>query len=155
MQQWDEVLRDLQSGLGRGYARENSLLNIPGKSIAFKLDPHYYLAPIALFLRQLAYLSAKPPNKIRAALINTGNLVTRSKTQEHTITVAVTWPGLSKPLPIQACFLLSEFVDRALRIYAQVSDPLPVGELQIISGDREKVVKFFSGKTAPHDLAFA
>jgi hypothetical protein len=155
MQQWEEILRDLQSGLGRVFLEDNQILNTPGKSIACKLDPHYYLAPISFFLRRLGYMSAKPPNKVRAALISTGNLITRSRSQEHSITLAVTWPGLSKPMPIQACFVLAEFIDRALRIYAHTPDPLPVGELQIISGDREKVEKFFTGKTPPHDLAFA
>ncbi|MFP4167652.1 MAG: hypothetical protein ACLFSY_02215 [Desulfonatronovibrionaceae bacterium] len=155
MQQWDEVIRDLQSGLGRGYLQDNAILNTPGRSIACKLDPHYYLAPIPLFLRRLAYLSAKPPDKVRAGLINTGNLVTRSRSQEHSLTLAVTWPGLTNPMPIQACFILAEFIDRALRIYARIYEPLPVAELQIVSGDKAKVEKFFADKTAPHDLAFA
>ncbi len=155
MQKWDDVLLELQAGLGNGYLEDNQILNVPGVSIAFKLDPNYYLAPISLFTKRLAYLSAKTPTKVRSALINTGNLITRNKTREYTLNVAVTWPGLSKPVPIQAGFIVTEFIERALRIHARMPDPLPVGELQIASRDQKKVQKFFGEKTAPYALAFA
>ena len=48
----------LQKALGRAFAAEPWLLNLPGKSVACKIDHFYYLAVMPGFLETLGRVAA-------------------------------------------------------------------------------------------------
>lgn len=150
---YQERVERMQRGLGRAVQKDVTLLNIPGRSLACKIDPLYYLAVQPLFDQALERWAGLPPGAAADALVRTGIYVTRPPKREHVLPLNVTWGN--RFLRIQATFVDADFVDKALKIYSGARRGVDVSELRIDNADREQVERLFQNKTAPGGVAFA
>ena len=155
MLDYAEIVDQVQRGLGKRYAQNPDILNVPGVSIACKIDPYYYLAAYRGSLLQLATWCLVLPDKLESALIRTASLVTRASDRCPSIILDTVWGEGRSRARIKGCFLDAEFVDRALMLYGGRTDPLPLSGLALSGRYREKVVRFLEGKTPVQQLAFA
>ena len=126
------------------------MLNVPGQSVACKVDPHYYLALEPVFLILMARWAVSFPEAVLETLTHTGNVIVCKPLSTHMIPLSVTWD--SQDFEVQAVFLLADFVDRALMLYAGAPQPLPVSDLR--TADRAAVEAFFGPSTPPQGLAY-
>lgn len=147
-----DTLSRLQQGLGRGFSEEPWILNMPGKSIACKIDQYYYLAVMPAFVDQLARLGGTFPDVVLKALVKTGNFITHPSNRDPLLPLTVSWGG--RPVTLKAAFVDADFIDRAVKTYGGMSSVLNVSELKISAADKDKVDVFFEGKTPPQKLAY-
>lgn len=147
----DNVER-LQKALGKAFTDEPWILNMPGKSIACKIDHLYYLVVMPAFVEQLGRYGGMFPDQVLESLIKTGNMITKAPQRDPHIPLTVSWGGRS--VTVKAAFVDADFIDRAVKTYGGVSSVLNVSELKISSADKEKVIAFFEDKTPPQDLAY-
>ncbi len=146
---YTELAGDLQRVLGEKYRLDDQILNVPGFSMACRIDEHYFLALEPLLLKNLGTWSAVLPSRVLKALIKTGNILTCPPDREHMVALRTTWEGLGRFVRIKACFVQGEFFDRALKVFGGRAKPLPLSSLQVHSDDRAGVEEFFKGKTPP------
>jgi hypothetical protein len=146
------ILERLQRGLGRAFADEPEILNVPFDSLAVKVDPHYYLADRNRLFRGLARISGMFPDSAAEALRRSGNLI-QGPHGRTSLRIGV--QSGNRSAETDAAFLLAVFVDGALRLYGGARGPLPAADLFIRAEDRPAVQRFFTGKTPPADAAFA
>lgn len=142
----------LQRALGKGFAEEPWLLNIPGKSIACKIDQYYYLAVMPAFTEQLGRLGGMFPDQVTEALVKTGNFITKGPDRDPLVPLTVSWGG--KGVRLNAAFVDADFIDRAVKTYGGMASVLNVSDLKISSEDKEGVEDLFEGKTPPQKLAY-
>lgn len=147
-----EAVERLQRGLGRAMDEEPWVLNIPGKSVACKLDHLYYLAVMPAFVEKLSRFSGMMPEKVVETLVRTGNFITRPPEREPVLPVGVTWGG--RVYEIRAAFVEADFIDRAARLHGGMDSGLNVSDLKLTAASREAVELFFEGKTPPQGLAY-
>ncbi len=152
LKDYQDSLTRLQKGLAQAYRDSPQVLNIPGQSVACKVDPEYYLALEPIFTEILARWAVSFPEGVLETLTRTGNVVICKPLSTHVIPLTVGWAG--KTFEVQAMFLLADFVDRALKLYAGVPAPLPVADLRILSDERKAVEAFFGDLTPPQGLAY-
>lgn len=152
MKDYQDALTRLQKGLASGYQSSPHVLNIPGQSLMCKVDPNYYLALEPIFTEILARWAVSFPQGVVETLVHTGSVVFCKPMGTHVIPLTLTWDG--KDYEVQAAFLLADFVDRSLKLYAGVQDPLPVSDLRIRAEERTAVEAFFGDKTPPASLAY-
>jgi hypothetical protein len=152
LKDYQDALTRLQKGLAQAYRDTPQVLNVPGQSVACKVDPEYYLALEPVFSEVLARWAVSFPQGVVETLAHTGNLVVCKPLSTHIIPLSVTWAG--RDFEVQAIFLLADFVDRALKLYAGAAAPLPVADLRIRAADRQAVEAFFGNLTPPSDLAY-
>jgi len=152
LKDYQESLTRLQKGMAQAYRDAPHVLNVPGQSVACKVDPNYYLALEPVFTEVMARWSVSFPDGVLETLAHTGSLVMCRTLTTHIIPITVTWGG--RDYEIQAAFLLADFVDRALKLYAAAVEPLPVSGLRIRADERQAVEAFFAGLTPPGDMAF-
>lgn len=149
---YTERIERLQRGLGRAFEAEPWILNLPGKSVACKLDQYYYLAVMPAFAEKLARYSGLLPESVVETLVRTGNLITRPPERDPVVTLGVTWGG--KVYEITAAFVEADFIDRAIKVYGDMESGLNVSDLKIAAASKPSVDELFEGKTAPQGLAF-
>lgn len=147
----DNVER-LQKAIGKGFAEEPWILNIPGKSVACKIDQYYYLAVMPGFAEQLGKLGGMFPDKVIESLVRTGNLITKSPERNPLLGLTVSWGG--RAVTVKAAFVDADFIDRAVKTYGGMTSVLNVSELKISEADKEKVEALFEDKTPPQKLAY-
>ncbi len=152
MKDYQDALTRLQKGLASGYQSSPGVLNVPGQSLMCKVDPEYYLALEPIFLEILARWAISFPQAVLETLVHTGNLVFCKPLSTHIIPLTVSWGG--RDYEVQAAFLPADFVDRSLKLYAGVQEPLPVSELRIRTGERAALEAFFAEKTPLGHVAF-
>ncbi len=73
---YTEIVEKLQKALGRGFAEEPWILNVPGKSIACK-STSLLSSVFPAFSEQLARLGGMFPDQVNKALVKTGNFITK------------------------------------------------------------------------------
>ncbi len=151
---YSEILRSIQKKIGNQFLKDPSILNVPGKSTACKIDPFYYFALYPTFFEQCSIWTGFLPDLIKETLIRTGNIVLNSTTKEFIVKIKVKWPSIEKPLKIKGLFLIADFIDQAIKIYARTKKILPVSELKIDSSEKAKLDLFFKGKTPINRVAF-
>jgi len=149
---YQESLTRLQKALAEGYRESPQVFNVPGQSLVCKVDPDYYLALEPIFMEILARWAVSFPQSAQDTLMHTGNLVVCKPLGTHIIPLTLNWDG--KDFEVQAAFLMADFVDRALKLYAGVAEPLPVSELRIRADERKAVEAFFGDKTPPGAVAY-
>ncbi|MES9994515.1 hypothetical protein [Desulfovibrio aminophilus] len=149
---YQDVLNRLQKALGQAHLADPLLLNVPGRSVACKVDPLYYLALQPAFVERLAKAAAMLPATVAEALVRTGNLITRAPERRHELTVPVVLGG--RLLEVRASFVDADFIDRALRLYAGLPTGLEVSDLRIAGAFRSSLEPLFENKTPLRDLAF-
>jgi hypothetical protein len=152
MKDYQDALTRLQKGLASGYQSSPSVLNTPGQSLMCKVDPDYYLALEPIFTEILARWAISFPQGVLETLVHTGNLVFCKPLSTHIIPLTLSWGG--NDYEVQAAFLSATFVDRALKLYAAVPEPLPVSDLRIRADERAAVEAFFGEKTPPNAVAY-
>lgn len=150
---YQDILTRLQMALGKAYLAEPSLLNVPGRSLACKVDPLYYLALEPAFAERLAKAAALLPATVVEALVRTGNYITRAPERCHELDVNVVLHG--RTLALRGSFVDADFIDRALRLYAGLPQSLEVSELRIAGDCRARLEPLFENKTFLRPLAFA
>ncbi len=151
---YSEILKNIQKKIGSQFLKDSSILNVPGRSTACKIDPFYYLALYPSFFEQCSIWTGFFPDLIQETLIRTGNIVLNPSTKEFLVKIKVKWPSLERPLKIKGMFLVADFIDQAIKIYARAKKVLPVSELKIDSSEKEKLDRFFKGKTPINNVAF-
>lgn len=152
LKDYQDSLTRLQKGMANAYKQSPQVLNVPGQSVACKVDPNYYLALEPVFSEILARWAISFPDSVLETLTHTGSVVVCKPMATHVIPLTVNWGG--RDYEIQAAFLQADFVGRALKLYAGVADPLPVSELRIRADERAAVEAFFAGLTPPGGVAF-
>ncbi|MEF2145825.1 MAG: hypothetical protein V3573_10290 [Desulfovibrionaceae bacterium] len=150
---YHERVERMQKALARSCEADPALLNLPGRSVACKVDPLYYLVVQPLFNESLARWAGLLPRHVTETLVRTGMYISRGPEREHVLTLSVTWGG--RWMNVRASFLDADFIDRALRLYAGAVRGLEVSELRVSSEDRERVERLFENKTPPGNVAFA
>jgi hypothetical protein len=149
---YQDILTRLQQALGKAYRAEPGLLNIPGRSLACKVDPLYYLALEPAFAESLAKAAALLPATVVEALVRTGNYITRAPERRHEVDVEVVLHG--RTLALHGSFVDADFIDRALRLYAGLPGGLEVADLRLAGRCRPLLEPLFENKTPLRDLAF-
>ncbi|MEF2232280.1 MAG: hypothetical protein V3571_15205 [Pseudodesulfovibrio sp.] len=146
------IVERLQKGLGRAFAEEPWILNLPGRSVACKIDQYYYLAVMPAFAEKLGRLGGMFPGQVVEALVRTGNLITRAPDRDPIRAMTVGWEGGA--VTVRGAFVDADFIDRAVKTYGGLEIGLNVSDLKISSADREGLEAFFEGKTPPQNLAY-
>lgn len=149
---YTEVVERLQKAIGKGFVEEPWIFNMPGKSIACKIDQYYYLAVFPAFSEQLAKLGGMFPDQVNKALVKTGNFITKAPERNPLLSLTLGWGGT--PVTVKAAFVDADFIDRALKTYGGLGAVLNVSELKISEADKAKVEALFEGKTPPQNLAY-
>lgn len=152
LKDFTEIAERLQQNLGKGFADEPLLLNVPGQSIACKIDQYYYLAVMPAFTEQLGRLGGMFPDKVTEALVKTGNFITKAPNRDPLLPLTVSWGG--RAVTVKAAFVDADFIDRAVKTYGGMGAILNVSELKVSSEDKAKIEDFFEGKTPPQKLAY-
>jgi len=149
-----DTLSRLEQALGRHYAASPSILNVPGVSVALKIDPFYYLALRPTFFELLGKWAAVPPSRVEETLARTGNLVLGPGHGRYDKPIAVFEEGTNAVLKLSADFVPAEYIDRALVMYGNEAGPLPVSSLRLVDSQRDALAGHFVGKTPLAALAF-
>jgi hypothetical protein len=149
-----DTLARLEKGLGRHFAESPSILNVPGVSVALKIDPFYYLVLRPVFFELLGKWGAVPPSRVEETLARTGNLVLGPGRAGYDKPVAVFEDGTRTVLKLPADFVPAELIDRAVVMYGNEPGPLPVSGLRLVAGQRDALAKHFTGVTQLAALAF-
>ncbi|WP_415713400.1 hypothetical protein [Maridesulfovibrio sp.] len=142
----------LQEGLGKAFAENPFILNIPGKSIALKVDPYYYVAFEPAFSENLSRFAVMLPKNVRDTLVRTGNLVIDHETRNPIIKIRMKWNERSYSMNV--CFVESGFIDQALKIYGGVKEEIGLSEIRIHGSERERLEQFFGERTLLKSVAF-
>jgi hypothetical protein len=142
----------LQKALGRAFSSEPWLLNLPGRSVACKIDQHYFLAVMPGFLDTLARVGGMFPDQVRETLVRTGNLITKAPDRDPVLPLTVSWGG--RAVTVSGAFVDADFIDRAVKTYGGLGTILNVSDLKISSADRVRIEAFFQDKTPPQGLAY-
>lgn len=142
----------LQQGLGKAFVENPFILNIPGKSIALKVDPYYYVAFEPAFTENLSRFGVMLKKNVRDTLVRTGNLVTHPETRSPIIKIRMKWNDRNYAMNV--CFVESGFIDQALKIYGGVKDEIGLSEISIHESEKERLEKFFGERTPLKSVAF-
>ncbi len=154
LKDYSHILTLLQRKIASEFDKDRTLLNSPGKSIACKVDPHYYVAVYPGFIKRLSMLGGYLPATVEETLLRTGNLIKNSNNGEFILTLEVKWKQDMSPLKVRSVFVRSSFVDNALRFYSNTRLQLPISHLKISRQLKDRLTSFFEGKTMLHSGAF-
>ncbi len=153
---YTDLLNTMQKVLAEQYRQAPDLLNIPGRSLACRLDLFYFLAIQPGFSTFLARHCGVLPRKTTAALVHTGDIITAGPDKSHTLRLDVVWDNWGRPrrARVLASLIHASFIDRALLLYAGIQ-PLTTSGLRIAAAERSRVAPLLAGKTELSSLAFA
>lgn len=151
---YSEVLTRLEEALGRHYRESPDILNVPGVSMALKIDPYYYLALRPSFGELLGKWAGVAPARVEETLIRTGNLVLGPDRSRYAGPLLAFEEGSATPLRLAADFVPAALCDRAVALYGGEAGPLPVSGLRLDAGQRPALDAFFAGKTPLQALVF-
>jgi len=151
---FSEVLGRLEEALGRHYRESPAILNVPGVSVALKVDPYYYVALRPSFGELLGKWAGVAPERAEETLVRTGNLALGPDRSRYGRPVLVFEEGDHTVRRLAADFVPAEFCDRAVMLYGGETAPLPVSGLRLDSSQRPALEAFFAGKTPLQALAF-
>lgn len=144
----------LQAALAREVRARPWRLNRPGRSLACKVDPLYYLALSPLFLARWAGWALMAPGDAAEVLLRTGSLVSRKlpSGRKTELVLRLRWPGGGGAFRVQ--FFLAETIDRALLLHGGTPAP-GVSSLRVDPADEALTRTFLQGKTPLAATAFA
>lgn len=151
LQDYKDRIDRLQKGLGKAFAENPFILNIPGKSIALKVDPYYYVAFEPAFSENLSRFGVMLPKTCVIPLCVL-NLVTDHETRNPIIKIRMKWNDRSYAMNV--CFVESGFIDQALKIYGGVKEEVGLSEIRILESERERLEEFFGERTLLKSVAF-
>jgi len=151
----NEALDRIARALGERYRQAPYILNLPGQSVACKVDAFHYLAIQPMFIKYLAQWAAMLPSRVEQTLLKTGDLLSDAGHARHYHHIRVLEEGSSEIKAIGASFVLATFIDRALALYGGADRPLPLSGLRIAASEKQALASFFGDRTPLQDLAFA
>ncbi len=154
LKDYSHILVLLQKRMAQEFERDQELFNVPGKSIACKIDPHYYLVVYPGFIHRLARLCGYLPSTIEETLLRTGNLIINPKTGKFVIALEVRWKDDMPPIRVNCAFVRNSFIDNALRFYSSIKREMPISSLKIGSSFKGILTSFFEKKTPLHAGVF-
>jgi hypothetical protein len=151
---YDEVLTRLTEALGRHYRLAPSILNVPGVSVAIKIDPDFYLALRPSFAELLGKWAAVVPARVEETLARTGNLVLGPDKRRYEEPLLVFEEDSPAVLRLAADFVPAAFIDRAVTMYGGEPGPLAVSGLRLVATQQRALEAFFDRTTPLRSLAF-
>ncbi len=154
LRDYPEILKNIQKKIGSQFLKDPSIFNVPGQSVACKIDPFYYLAIYPGFFVKCAEWTGIFPETIKETLIKTGNIVLSSTTKKYILEIKVKWESLTEPITLNGFFLISDFIDQSIKIYGRKNEILPVSNLKIVASEKPKLISFLKGKTPINPIAF-
>lgn len=149
-----EVLTRLVEALGRHYRQNPSILNVPGVSVAIKIDPDWYLALRPTFAELLGKWAGVLPDRVEETLVRTGNLALGPDKRRFEDALLVYEEGTTTVLRLAADFVPADCIDRAVIMYGGEPGPLAVSGVRLVDSQRRVLEAFFDGKTPLRSLAF-
>lgn len=144
----------LQRVLAEAWLERPSLLNVPGASLACKLDPYYYLGLYPGVVDFFAIRCGMFHANVLQHLVRTGNLLVHPQGGTPRITLRVVWKEGQRRARLDGCFLHSDFIDRALMLYAGEPHEQPVSSLSIDAREKQRIALLLQGKTPLQKMAF-
>lgn len=154
MLDYSAIVDSLQKAFAAKCIETPEIVNQPGLSLVFKIDPVYAVGLAPAFIRNMAEWARVAPSQAREAMLRTGNLVSRkneSGDRESELDLMLAWASGSRRIHVS--FFMADFLDRALALYAKAA-ALPLSELRIVATERERVELFLQGKSLPQGLAY-
>ncbi len=149
------IISLVQKRLAEKYEKYPQMLNVPGKSIACKIDENYYLILYPSFIEYTCKMCGVLPKTLIEALIKTGNLIVDPITRDYVRLVEVRWREDMNPLRVRAGFVVSSFLDNSFRFYGQkIKQVLPVSSLKISSRSKSNIASLFTNKTPLNSRVF-
>lgn len=155
MKDYSQTLNLMHKHIAGRFQQDDTVINVPGTSFACKIDPHYYLAPQPGFEKTVSAWTGLMPGMVRTTLLKTGNLLFAQSEDNHIVTVSVKWTDSMTPVRLRASFILADFIENGLKLYARIRDVPPVTDLKICSKDWKRLEPFFHKKTPLSRVAFA
>lgn len=152
---YSEILPRLEKALGMRYRDNPDILNVPGTSVACKVDPFAYVAPRPAFVAFLAKWAATPLAVTEETLVRTGNLLVDAAHARLDGPVAILTDGSPRVMRMPLDVVPASFIDRAVMLYGGEQGPLPVSRLRVLLSEKARIDAFFSGKTPLLDVAYA
>jgi hypothetical protein len=149
-----EILSRMEQALGRHFAQSPSILNVPGVSVALKIDPFYYLALRPTFGELLGKWAGVPPARAEETLLRTGNMVLGPGRVRYPQPLLVFEEGTGVILRLTADFVPASFIDRAVSMYGGEAGPLSVSGLRLLASQKDSLVAFFQDTTPIESLAY-
>ncbi len=154
MHDYQQILTELQQKMARKYLEDAGNLNHPGISTACKIDPFYYLVLQPSFINTLTQWSGFSPSLIEETLVKTGNLLRLAGRDTPFVSLGVKQSENAVPVRVNAGFIMADYIDKGLAIYARIAGGLPISGLVINKEHREALHEMFEGKTQLSNLAF-
>lgn len=152
---YQQILTQCQEKMARQYLESPSILNVPGVSTACRIDHFYYLVLEPSFFISMSLWCGFSPELIRTTLTSTGNLIRLSGQKSNFLPLDVQLKPGGSSVRVRAGFILAEFIDKGLKIFARQDKPLGLSELKIMPHERERLQECFQGKTELSGLSFA
>lgn len=152
---YSEVLTRLQAALGREASRRPGIINVPGRSIACRIDPEWYLAVQPGFVTIISKWAAVFPKRAAEALLRTAVMAASADHSSSMLRLTVFDELVRRPMQLRCAFIQADWIDRALTLHGKRTNIPPVSRLRIASFEKERIDAFFLGKTAPLSLAYA
>jgi hypothetical protein len=152
---YGEILPRLEKALGMRYRDNPDILNVPGTSVACKVDPFVYVAPRPAFATFLAKWAGVPLETASETLVRTGNLLVDASRARLDGPVAIIEDGSPRIMRMPLDFVPASFIDRAVVLYGGETGPLPVSRLRVLAAEKPRIEAFFAGKTPLLDVAYA
>jgi len=152
---YGEILPRLEKALGLRFRDNPDILNVPGTSLACKVDPFTYLAPHPAFTTFLAKWAGVTLETAGETLVRTGNLLADAAHRRLDGPVAILEDGSPRIMRMALDFVPASFIDRAVVLYGGEQGPLPVSRLRVLRAEKPRIEAFFAGKTPLLDVAYA
>ena len=154
MDDYNEIIEIIQVEFGAHYKKSPEILNVPGTSLACKIDPLYYLAMPRALMDALAQWTGLLPEKIAVTLVRTGNMLSSEKDRNYIMPLKLIYAHSNPERTVECCLLDASFIDRTLAIYAGLTTELPIAPLHINKSDQMSLDAFLKGKPPLTALAF-
>lgn len=152
---YSRIINLVQKELAKRYELNNTILNVPGKSIACKVDENYYLILYPLFIEYLCKICGILPNSLTETLIKTGNLIVDPVTKDFCRLVEVRWTLDMMPIRVKAGFVVNSLIDNSLRFYGRTRKrALEVSDLKISVRSKSNIESLFVNKTPLNSRVF-
>ncbi len=158
MRDYARELDRLYQALARQVQAHPEVLNASPRSLAWKLDPYYYVALAPQFMARWALWASMRPGDAAECLLRTGTLVSRRlpSGRKTTITVSLLWSGgtaLAQGEPAEVHFFQASDIDQALKLHGV--PPLDVSHMRLAASDRPVVQALLQQKTPLTGVGYA
>ncbi|AGW14003.1 hypothetical protein [Megalodesulfovibrio gigas] len=157
MLDYSSELTRLQHALARQMQARPQLLNLSPRSLAWKVDPWYYVALAPQFLAHWAVWGAMRPGVAAEVLLRTGVMVSRKlpSGRKTVLPVRLVWSGgisQARSLLVPVQLFQADAMDRALLLQGHKRPA--ISPMRVHPESRPMLAAFLRGKTMLSDAAF-